>query len=468
MPLKCQYCKSILSCDSTLIRHQKTVKKCIEIQLNFDKNDHKNELLENKDKDNSDDIIINELLNLKDNIINELRNQNNEYKIKIKELELWKETTIKELKISNSINNTSKNNINSNNNINNILLYTPDLSRENIQKVCEMINPEILMKEDGLASLFVEQIAKDKDGNYGIINTNKKNICYQFKNKNGEIIKDSNGLKSTQIFIELSRIQIEENLKKIENKKNMDLTDYSVIEENVMDEKKLKKNIGIKLHIDNVKNDIIKQDLIKKGKIKEYKNEMKDELEKLELELKNTRNEKINWKNIKIYFNGLEIIDLDSSKLYKNTEEHELKNTRNEKINCENIKINFTGLEIIDLDSSRLYKNTEEHEIKVLYYGIERSNSITTYDDEKNKFIQYEKEKIKSNFIIENYKKIKLLEKDLKYLDNNKWYMKKRMKDERKEIIKIRKKNEKLEEKSIQEDNEEIFKLIRKEFYWKN
>lgn len=429
MPLKCQYCKSILSCDSTLIRHQKTVKKCIEIQLNFDKNDHKNELLENKDKDNSDDIIINELLNLKDNIINELRNQNNEYKIKIKELELWKETTIKELKISNSINNTSKNNINSNNNINNILLYTPDLSRENIQKVCEMINPEILMKEDGLASLFVEQIAKDKDGNYGIINTNKKNICYQFKNKNGEIIKDSNGLKSTQIFIELSRIQIEENLKKIENKKNMDLTDYSVIEENVMDEKKLKKNIGIKLHIDNVKNDIIKQDLIKKGKIKEYKNEMKDELEKLELELKNTRNEKIN---------------------------------------CENIKINFTGLEIIDLDSSRLYKNTEEHEIKVLYYGIERSNSITTYDDEKNKFIQYEKEKIKSNFIIENYKKIKLLEKDLKYLDNNKWYMKKRMKDERKEIIKIRKKNEKLEEKSIQEDNEEIFKLIRKEFYWKN
>jgi len=158
---------------------------------------------------------------------------------------------------------------------------------------------------------------------------------------------------------------------------------------------------------------------------------MKDELEKLELELKNTRNEKINWKNIKIYFNGLEIIDLDSSKLYKNTEEHELKNTRNEKINCENIKINFTGLEIIDLDSSRLYKNTEEHEIKVLYYGIERSNSITTYDDEKNKFIQYEKEKIKSNFIIENYKKIKLLEKDLKYLDNNKWYMKKRMKDKR-------------------------------------
>ena len=236
MPLKCQYCKSILSCDSTLRRHQKTVKSCIEIQLNFNKTDsNKNELLEIKNKDCSKNII-NELLNSKDIIINDLRIQtneykikikelefqNNEYKIKIKDLELWKEITIKEMKMNNSIinnnNNINSNNINSNN-INNILLYTPDLSRENIQKVCEMINPEILMKEDGLASLFIEQIAKDKDGNYGIVNTNKKNICYQFKDKNGELIKILavyNQLKYLQNYLE---IQLKKILKKLKIRK---------------------------------------------------------------------------------------------------------------------------------------------------------------------------------------------------------------------------------------------------------
>ena len=420
---ECIFCDSILSSQKTLDRHQKTSKKCLIIQKDpkwINKFREKNQLLI-KQINNINEIKSleiknkNELLYSKDITINSLKEQNNEYKIKIKELELWKETTIKELKM-NSITNINSNNINSNNNINNILLYTPDLSRENIKKVCEMINPEILMKEDGLASLFVEQIAKDKDGNYGIINTNKKNICYQFKNKNGEIIKDSNGKKSTAIFTELSRNPIKENLKKVENKKNMDLTDYSEIEENAMNENKLKKNIGIKLHIDNVKNNIIEQDLIKKGEYKESKNEI-NEQEKLELELKNTRNERINLNEI---------------------------------------KIDFDELTIIDQDNSRKYKNDEIHMIKVFYFGKEQTGfKNTTYNIEQGKFIQYIKEDINFKFMLKRNKKIKLLEKQIAKLSNN-WYMKKRMKDERNDKIKIGKKLKKMADKERQEDMEEI------------
>ena len=359
-------------------------------------------------------------LKIKDFLINDFKSKNEELKTKNLTLELWKETTIKEMKINNSIiNNNSVININSNNNntINNILQYVPNLSRENIQKVCdEKITPEVLMKEDGLASLFIEQIAKDKDGNYGIINTNKKNICYQFKDKNGEIIKDPGGLQSTEIFTELSRNPIKKNLKKIENKKNMDLTDYSEIEENANNEKKLKKDIGIKLHIDNVKNDITRQDLIKKGEYKESKNEI-NEQEKLELELKNTRNEKINLNEI---------------------------------------KINFDELKMIDQDNSRKYKNDEIHIIKVFYFGKEQTGfKNTTYNIEKGKFIQYIKEDMEFKFLLKRNKKIKLLEKQITK-SSNKWYMKKRMKDERKDKIKTEKKLKKMADKTRQEDIEEI------------
>jgi hypothetical protein len=297
---KCGYCSSILATQQTLERHQATAQKCLKIQseiitykcvcdeIFLNKSDHKEHMIK------CPDFISEKLTTDINNLKEETKKQIEELKEKNKELELWKENTIKQMtlqltsKTKSKTKNENMNNNNSINNsfntINNILVFSPNLSREKIQEICDnKITPETLMKEHGLADVYVDNVARNKDSEYGIVNTNKREPVLNYKDEKGEIRRDIGAMELTRNFRECAEIPINKHLKTVK-KKVKDLMDYSVIEENVKNKDKLVKDISKKLHIDNVKKELLILKEKKEGKYIEEKKEIKENKEIKQLE----------------------------------------------------------------------------------------------------------------------------------------------------------------------------------------
>jgi hypothetical protein len=338
---KCNYCEVILSCHASLLRHQKNAKKCLDKQK--EKKEEKINIytvqIESKEV----------LLKVKDE---QLKEQKTQLKVKdeqlkskdekIKELEKWKEDVIKEIK-DNKLNVKTAgrdieiagrdiNNIN-NTQINNILAFTPDLSKPHLDEICKQITPALLMDQYGLTKLFVNEVARNERGGYGIINSNKKNPVLQYQNEKGELKKDYGGFEVTKNFRECAKIPIIESLKSVKSKV-ADLTDFSMIEENATNENKFVKNVAIKLHKDNVDDELLKiqenKGEYKKEKIGEEKvdtpaiRRMKAQLEILKRTTFNS--------DIKVNMNKFYVEDVDRKTEYDDDEEHFIwiKNTYND------------------------------------------------------------------------------------------------------------------------------------------
>ena len=262
MPCKCPFCNSIISRTWDLKRHQQT-NRCLKIQSDLNK-------------------------------------------LKVNEIE-----SKSIVSLTNS-GNTNNGNINGNNNtitnkiinITNILQFSPDFSRENIAKAVEKITSDVLKKETGLADIYIDNIAKNENGEYGIVNTNKKNPSFHFRKKDGSIGKDSSGEMITKRFTNMSKEKIDDSLKEV--KKNVNEIDYAQIEENAKNPNRFIKNVSDGLHIDKVKNNNDNDELW------DEKDEDPRILE-LEKEIKIMKSKKLTYNEIKLDLDelGLEEDDID-------------------------------------------------------------------------------------------------------------------------------------------------------------
>jgi len=241
--------------------------KCLTNQKEFKKNENK-KIIQYKITEQLKDEqlkVKDEQLKLRDEKIKALENEN-------KKLKEMKDNKVNAITTPANINNNAGRDINNINNtqINNILAFTPDLSKPHLDEICKQITPALLMDQYGLTKLFVNEVARNERGGYGIINSNKKNPVLQYQNEKGELKKDYGGFEVTKNFRECAKIPIIESLKSVKSK-GADLTDFSMIEENATNENKFVKNVAIKLHKDYVDDELLK--------IQENKGEYKKELQ---------------------------------------------------------------------------------------------------------------------------------------------------------------------------------------------
>src|SRR5277367_5636872 len=138
-------------------------------------------------------------------------------KMELKQI-IMTDSKIKEIKgdLINNINNGNENNItnNINKNITNILKFSPDLSIENMKRIAKLITPEILMDEFGLVKLYEKQIARNELGEYGMVNSNKRNPLFNYKDKDGNICR-KNATYIMEDFDEYTESEINKNLKTV-------------------------------------------------------------------------------------------------------------------------------------------------------------------------------------------------------------------------------------------------------------
>jgi len=264
MPCKCPFCNSIISRTWDLKRHQQT-NRCLKIQSDLNK------------------LKINEI---ESKSIVSLTNNGN-------------------TNTNNGNNNTITNKII---NITNILQFSPDFSRENIAKAVEKITSDVLKKETGLADIYIDNIAKNENGEYGIVNTNKKNPSFHFRKKDGSIGKDSSGEMITKRFTHMSKEKIDDSLKEV--KKNVNEIDYAQIEENVKNPNRFIKNVSDGLHIDKVKSNNDNDELW------DEKDEDPRILE-LEKEIKVMKSKKLKLDEIELDFDELNISEADIDSIIK-------------------------------------------------------------------------------------------------------------------------------------------------------
>ena len=225
MPLcKCKFCHAVISRAWNLKRHQSTSNNCLKIQK--------------------------ELKNI----------ENRKLELENRKLELIgdrKSKLIGDTKINSEIKFISTSII-SNKNIDDNLTFTPVFSTKHISEVIDLININTIINENGLSDLYINEIAKNKNGEYGIINTNKKNPIFHIRKKDGSIEKDVGGKLIFKRFISMSTDKIDKFLNEI--KKNTNIMEYTRIERNIKNYDKFIKKISYELHIDNVKNNINKDE----------------------------------------------------------------------------------------------------------------------------------------------------------------------------------------------------------------
>ena len=205
MPCRCEHCNSIISRTRGLKRHQLS-KKCLEIRLLKSKQ-QKKEQLEKVNKINSEIKFVSKTIITK--------------------------------------------------NVDDNLTFVSNFSKKHILEVVNLINTNTIINETGLSDLYINKIAKNKNGEYGIINTNKINPVFHIRKKDGTIEKDIGGKLIFKRFISMSTDKINNYLKEIEKNKNID---YTIIEKNIKNYNKFIKNISYELHIDNIKNNINKDE----------------------------------------------------------------------------------------------------------------------------------------------------------------------------------------------------------------
>lgn len=432
---ECEYCENTLSSKQALEKHQINTKKCVEIQKKLGDDGKKRvQILFFQNKEIKNNIVqLKEDFNTSlDSLKLEHMKQIEELKEKNKELEQWKEDTIKELKddrvktfdilVKSKTKNENMNNNNSINNsfntINNILVFSPNLSREKIQEICDnKITPETLMKEHGLADVYVDNVARNKDSEYGIVNTNKREPVLNYKDEKGEIRRDIGAMELTRNFRECAEIPINKHLKAVK-KKVKDLMDYSVIEENVKNKDKLVKDISKKLHIDNVKKELLILKEKKEGKYIEEKKEIKENKEIKQLE-------------------------------------EQLEELKNKKFPLDDIEISLDDFKVENYDKKAIYEDDQEHYIMVKDLSGKKKRVLSTYNKEKDSYIEEKKKLKQEKQIYKNSMKISELKEKIYKLTTD-WYTKKREREQRKEEIKNQKK-EKLELKAtIKQGEREI------------
>jgi hypothetical protein len=234
----CEYCNKTYANKSTLSTHQKSTKKCLEIQKNLNK---KNNVIEyncqycNKIFTSKQSKIIHEtkcdckkdfelsevkeiMLNYQ-NEIKDLKNSNEKY---LDEIHRLRETIARlqgELKseIKNSdrtydcvfeIAKQPKNNNITNTNTNNKTLnISGHIDFKNIDKVKEIIDEKydinyILSGQKGCAQFAAQYLLLDENGKYVYLCTDPSRHSFKYKNEIGEIEKDLEAKKLTNYLID--------------------------------------------------------------------------------------------------------------------------------------------------------------------------------------------------------------------------------------------------------------------------
>jgi len=225
--MECQFCKQNFKNISSLNKHQKTTKYCLEIQgktqeykciceksyknINlYEKHIEKclnmqylslqkklEDIIEEKDKIIHDkEIIISKLMAEKEEIIRE-----KEEIIREKDLQICKslaEVSVYEKNIKNVTINTNNYNTNhntNNTNCNNSLNINSFVNFNNVEEISKLINDYydinyIVNGQAGIAEFALDNYIKDDNGKYKYICTDPSRHVFKHKDMNGNIIKD--------------------------------------------------------------------------------------------------------------------------------------------------------------------------------------------------------------------------------------------------------------------------------------
>jgi len=239
---KCEYCDSIFSTTKILLFHKKNTKYCLKKQqqlklINVFKCEYCNiQFLKNIELENHKNICVEFLIKRvkeleeenkmsEDNVIyfqNESNNQKEQIKElqvnqkeQIKQLQEDKDKQIKELKeqvkeLQEQIISVTKiavmknTNTTNNNTINNKIMNMPvlNLDDKNIQNLLESkYNLDIISEgQKGVARFALNNILKDEHGNLNYMCTDLSRKIFKYKNGLGEIEKDINAQKLTNIL----------------------------------------------------------------------------------------------------------------------------------------------------------------------------------------------------------------------------------------------------------------------------
>ncbi len=225
--MECQFCKQNFKNISSLNKHQKTTKYCLEIQgktqeykciceksyknINlYEKHIEKclnmqylnlqkklEDIIEEKDKIIHDkEIMIVKLIAEKEEIIRE-----KEEIIREKDLQICKslaEVSVYEKNIKNVTINTNNYNTNhntNNTNCNNSLNINSSVNFNNVEEISKLINDYydinyIVNGQAGIAEFALDNYIKDDNGKYKYICTDPSRHVFKHKDMNGNIIKD--------------------------------------------------------------------------------------------------------------------------------------------------------------------------------------------------------------------------------------------------------------------------------------
>jgi len=365
-PHICEWCNSTLSNKWNLDQHQKTP-KCIKKQ-DEKKQDEKKQIT---------NIITGE--NKIDDQVSIIGNQNN--------------TTINK------------------NNINNNIKFSIDLSDEHMKKIAQLITEDILMKETGLSDFYEKHVARNERGELGMINTNKKEPMFNYKDIDGNMMRN-NGIYMTKNFDKHTEFLIKLKLKIIK-KFVVDLIDYKEIYDNIKNNKKMVKTLGESLYSGTVV--ITKKDP-----------------------------------------DGDEILDDPGLTELKN----ELEDLKQSSFKKEYIFVDFDNIKMENVNKTKKYPNHVKRKMKISINDKELEEKISTFQDERDDYERRVIEQKKVIFDIEKKRKIKIKEKQIRDY-NPKWYMKKRLNIEMKEQIKnqkkIKKENTDIENQSLLYAKEEMY-----------
>ena len=235
----CEYCNKTYANKSTLSTHQKSTKKCLEIQKNLNKKNvieyncqYCNKIFTSKQSkiihetkcDCKKDFELSEVKEIMLNYQNEIKDLKNSNEKYLDEIHRLRETIARlqgELKseIKNSdrtyvcvfeIAKQPKNNniTNTNTNTNNKTLnISGHIDFKNIDKVKEIIDEKydinyILSGQKGCAQFAAQYLLLDENGKYVYLCTDPSRHSFKYKNEIGEIEKDLEAKKLTNYLID--------------------------------------------------------------------------------------------------------------------------------------------------------------------------------------------------------------------------------------------------------------------------
>lgn len=221
--MECQFCKKTFNNISSLNKHKKTAKYCLEIQGTFIeyncvcgkisnlKSTHDNHMKNclfiintelQKNIQEKDEIIKN-LRSDKDKLIHEKEKDKIIYEKEIegykKQIEIYEKNISNpiEKNITNNItnNNITSTNTTSNNCNNNSLNIQGGINFDNIEEITKLIHDYydisyINNGQIGIAEFALQNYIKDENGNYKYICTDPSRHVFKHKDKNGNVIKD--------------------------------------------------------------------------------------------------------------------------------------------------------------------------------------------------------------------------------------------------------------------------------------